>query len=545
MDFLVNILGEAMWHNITSDESIVQVSNDHMKEVVKYAKSYLQNYKSRSVHFLEVSSYAHITGYLLAKRYGWNVTLSDISIQTLVLGTRIAKLKGIDTDQVRKVAIDFHELPFPDGCFEIVYIASALHHTLSWQIVLKELQRVTAPGGLLILQNEPCRRNFCFYMFPTNRPNAYRPIEAELNRQGILNTIAEPYPGSRPESLFGMIENQRMPLTEILQFLCSEGTVEKLSIDSSACMSKFDISILFRHYARSFLLLLSGLCLSMIKTICPLAMQKPPCFLMPMFRPKVYYSKGTFNSIKYGILERLNKVRRLVTATDIEMGYCFPTSIEVSEMAHSIACCLEALPRIGSPQYKIALADLFGGSITAVMRKYADAIQAKQPDSLRYVNGEHKGIIISYPPALAKILNQVHDLVPDIQTAETTEISHCFPTTEWILDSNSKLRFLVLTTQTGNIRLLQPAYEDSSYVVLLRIYGSPTNTPFRIQLLVNQKEIACVNVYQPDSFLLRGEIPSGKNTILSLHVCHLNNSSLQAVPPVNISAIRVVCIDSA
>ena len=159
---------------------------------------------------------------IFAQQYDWDITLSDISVQTLALGARQAQMNGLDPDQARRVAIDFHDLPFPDGAFDIVYIASALHHTRRWQMVLKELQRVTAPNGLLILQNEPCRRFFCFYKFPTNRPEKYRPIEVELKQQGIIKTIAEPFPGSCPETLFGMIENQKMPLPEILQILSSE-----------------------------------------------------------------------------------------------------------------------------------------------------------------------------------------------------------------------------------------------------------------------------------------------------------------------------------
>lgn len=499
---MINILGEMLWHTTTSDPSIMQVSHEHMHEVVKYAKDYLPAFNSKSVRFLEVASYAHITGYLLAQQYGWSVTLSDISVQTLALGTRQAQLNGIDADQVRRVAIDFHNLPFPDGAFDIVYIASAMHHTLRWQMVLKELQRVTAPEGLLILQNEPCERHFCFYKFPTNRPSTYRPIETKLLQQEILNTIAEPYPGSRPETLFGMIENQKMPLSEILQILNSEGTVEKLSIDSSICISKFDNTLL----------------------AAPRNVER------------------TSNMIRNELLARLDKVRNLLTATDTALGYCFPTPTEVTEMAQSVARRLETLPDPGSQQYEIAMANLFGGSITAVMRKFADANPVKQTGQLRYSNGERNGVIIGYPPTLTKILDLAQDLVPDIQTAEVVDISRCFPSNEWILDSNADLRYLVLTTQTGSIRLQESPGEHSHFIVLLRIYGSPTDTPFRIQLLLNHKEIAGVDVHQADSFLLRGEMTAGDDTNISVHLCHLNGAPLMTIPPVTVPAVRIVCI---
>ena len=223
----------------------------------------------------------------------------------------------------------------------IVYIASALHHTLKWQIVLKELLRVTAPEGLLILQNEPCQRHFCFYKFPTNRPGSFRPIEEELQREGILQTIAEPFPGSRPEALFGMIENQQMPLLEILQILSSEGTIENLSINSSNCMSDFDNIILAT--------------------------------------PR--NSALTSNMINNELLKRLDKTRDLLTDTDTALGYCLPSPTEVTEMAQSMSSRLETLTKPGSQKYEIALAELFGGAISVVMRKSSKAKPAKQPDA--------------------------------------------------------------------------------------------------------------------------------------------------------------------
>ena len=99
---VMNTLGEVLWHDATSDESIVQVSHEHMSEVEKYAKSYLPTFKNSSTRFLEVASYAHITGYLLAQQYGWDITLSDISAQTLALGAQHAQLNGLDSDQVRR-----------------------------------------------------------------------------------------------------------------------------------------------------------------------------------------------------------------------------------------------------------------------------------------------------------------------------------------------------------------------------------------------------------------------------------------------------------
>gem|GEM_PF-1095236 len=502
---VINILGEVLWHTTTSDPSIVQVSHEHMREIERYAEKHLPVLIRQPVRFLEVASYAHITGYLLAQNRGWIVTLSDISVQTLALGALQAQVNQLDPNLVRRVASDFHDLPFSDGSFDIVYIASALHHTLRWQKVLKELQRVTAPGGLLIFQNEPCQRHFCFYKFPTNRPDSFRPVEAELYKLDILKTIAEPYLGSRPETLFGMIENQQMPLLDILEILKSEGALENLNIDSSICMSELDKSILAapRNIERNTLM------------------------------------------IKNELIARLDKSHNLLTETDKSLGYCFPTLAEVTEMALSVAHRLSALPEPGSQLYKIAVADIFGGSITAVLRKFTSTTTTVFTDQLRFSNGNRNGVLIGYPPRLNNVLESAHDLVPDIQTAESDDISRSFPTNEWRLDSNDDLRYLVLTNQTGHIKLREQPSENSRFLVLLRVYGSPiSGAPFRIQLFVNQEELSGVDVYQADSFLLHGELTTSSNTNLFVRIVDLNHRPMEIVPPVTVAAVRVLWISS-
>jgi ubiquinone/menaquinone biosynthesis C-methylase UbiE len=96
------------------------------------------------------------------------------------------------------VAGDFHALPFEADSFDLIYISSAIHHTWKYETVISELQRVLAPGGLLLLLNEPCHRECCFYAFRTNRPANFTKLESALNDLGVIRTFAEPYLGSRP-----------------------------------------------------------------------------------------------------------------------------------------------------------------------------------------------------------------------------------------------------------------------------------------------------------------------------------------------------------
>ena len=252
-------------------------------------------------------------------------------------------------------------------------------------------------------------------------------------------------------------------------------------------------------------------------------------------------SDKTSRRIKIGLLARMEKACKLLTAADTAMGYNFPSSAEVAEMAQRTADCLEVFPKPGSQHYKIAVAELFGGSVTAVLRKSANTVPAKHPKQLCYYHGRRKDVIIGYPPALNEILNFAHDIVPDIQSAEPEEITCCFPSDEWMFDNNADLRYLVLKTPAGKIRLRRHINGQTRLVVLLRVHGPQYSSPYRIQMIVDQREIAGVDVYQADSFLLLGEIHTDNDTILSLNVSQLNGALLSEAPSVTVPAIRVVC----
>jgi hypothetical protein len=79
----MNILGEVLWHAATLDPSIVEESHNHLREVLGHVQSHWAAQSNDPVRFLEVASYAHITGYILTQQHGWRVTLPDISVDAL------------------------------------------------------------------------------------------------------------------------------------------------------------------------------------------------------------------------------------------------------------------------------------------------------------------------------------------------------------------------------------------------------------------------------------------------------------------------------
>ena len=96
----------------------------------------------------------------------------------------------------------------------------------------------------------------------------------------------------------------------------------------------------------------------------------------------------------------------------------------------------------------------------------------------------------------------------------------------------------------GSIRL-RPVSAAGQFVVLLRLYAAPLDRPFRILLLADGTEIAGIDVHQPDSFLLRGELPANSATsLLSVTLRGLDRTPLATVPPLRILAVRVACVGS-
>ena len=171
------LVGECAWHSLTIDPSLEQISAAHYDYVVSALEGRGRGSRTNGMKVLEVASYAHTTGYRLQQELGCEVTLFDISAKALQLGKRMAGAAGLAACP-QLVAGDFHALPFEANSFDIVYICSAVHHTWKYETVLSELQRVLAPGGLLLLLNEPCHRQCCFYGFRTNRPATSRNLKA-------------------------------------------------------------------------------------------------------------------------------------------------------------------------------------------------------------------------------------------------------------------------------------------------------------------------------------------------------------------------------
>ena len=509
-----NILGEVLWHSLTLDPTIEEVSCQHYQDIDEQIKQYTSSDEraaqfGKGCRFLEVAAYAHVTGYLLAQDKDWQVTLSDVSVDTLALGAKHANEMGLDTSAVRRTAVDFHDLPFETGEFDVVYISAALHHTDRWETVLRELMRVVTPGGLLIIQCEPVMREFCLYNFETNRPGEFRPIEAELDRLEILRTIAQPYYGSRPEFLFGMIENQKMPIDTILEIIKQKGEIIQLEVDVNISMSAFDKDIL--------------------------------------------EVDGTDREIEGYIVSELSKracsAEKFMHDIDHALGIRMPEQSDIERLAHKVAPMITDLPDLDSPEYKTALASIFGGSIKVVAKigdhSSAD-IEKRYPV---YCKNVRKGVDIAFPPNLSEILEKTEDLLPEIQHASASELERYFPPSEWDVGyiEGTETKYLSLMRRSGNI-VLQTDAINTSWIVLIRVWADPSQNPFRVSLFVDDDEVAGFDVYQTESFLLNAFISKMEpGSAVSLRAIPIGSADVPSdkVLPVTVGAARFIAINNA
>ncbi len=461
---VTSILGELLWHSVTIDPTIVPTSDQHLANIKDIVEAFLPEFgrSGRRNSFLEVAAYAHITGYRIAKDYNAEVTLADISVETLALGAKVAAQNGHDVSKVSRVACDFHDLPFEGAQFDVVYIASALHHTWNWQAVVREMIRVLTPGGLLIFENEPLGRALAMYRFRTNRAENMRPFEKALERHGIIRTIADPFPGSRPELLFGMIENQTIPLADFKSELFKECEVKKFAIQTAELIGDLEQEALRRR-------------------------RESPTRIARFLSDEV--------------TRRLDKVRPTFTATDAALGCSLPSQDEVDQLAQAVAKRVADLPQSEqSADYKEQVAELFGAAVHCVARKRGSILEAT-PKPLRFQTTRRSDVSIAYPPEISRVLEGALDVLPDVQTATRSRISEAFPDSEWYFDRHGDLNVLYPKGPRATIHC-SAATPGASISILVRIYAVHAGRDWRLRISFDGEPKAELGVYQTDSAIV-------------------------------------------
>lgn len=428
---LAPMLGEFAWHSVTRDPRIPDVSDEHLREISAVLERHGDPGAPGPIHVLEVGSYAHLTGHALAAERDARVTLFDISARALALGRQMAG--GAPEDEnPRLVMGDFHDLPFEDESFDLVFTSSTIHHTTRWREVVAELQRVLNAGGLLRLGNEPCRRACCFYGFRTNRPERLAAFESKLESLGVLRTFAEPFLGSRPETLFGMTENQRIPLGELLELLDGSTEILEESLSPEVCMGWLESQWVE------------------LREVGP--------------RELATIIAGDLRSAR-------RHAMAAATARDQAMGFTLPEPAAIDGLAAEVApmiCSLPA-PENDRQAHRRGLAEIFGAAVSVTARKRGTR-EHPSSSALRRVHPRFDGVFHTLEGDLGRMLRPGASQLPDLQSAPAERLHAVFPAAQWRRVESDGLVAMYLDDQPGLLRLPPGAGER---ILLLRFQCAP------------------------------------------------------------------------
>jgi len=501
LDAYLPLIGEFVWHSLTSDSTIEAVSKQHFEFVSETIDRWTTKKPST---ILEVGAYAHATGYALQKKYDAEVTLFDLSAATLRLGNKMVGGKGVKVDLVSG---DFHTLPFVDGYFDVVYLFAALHHAANYQQVVKELQRVLAPNGLLCLFQEPIKREACFYKFRTNRVHNFTNFEKSLAAEGLLTTVAEPSPGSRDEILFGMIENQEIPLQQLVDSFTSDCV--PLEIQTYYKKQMGELGNLWLTWGKAPLSS-SGLSHKIAGYLRRLLKGKigEPGSLCFKKGASPTSSSGLSHKIADDLRARLNKIRPALDMTALGLGFRLPDDKEIKALSNRIAEKIQALPNDSeSKEYSCQVASLFGGVLKFIGQKQLCPTTPHKDQKIvrnKYL-AEYPveaGVRMALPDTVRSVLNQSISCIPKLEGSNKTELRRIFPETDWSLELQDNGFFaLSLINTIGEIIL--PIAEEILFVLRINFMLPKENkAPYCFRLSNSSKEFTW-QVFQEEAILYR------------------------------------------
>ena len=459
-------LGELAWHSLHVDSRIAAMSEQHAASILR-AAGVASGASAAPPRILEVGAYAHYGAHRAAAVLGGVSVAHDVSPTSLLVGRQGAREAGIAAEPTL-VAGDFHDLPFETGSFDVVFCASSIHHTFRPRRVLREMMRVLRPGGVLQLENEPIGRALCFYGFRGNRAEAFTPFEAELARRGTLFTFASPFPGSRPEAMFGMIENERIPLDMVLGVLAEAGDLQWLELRPQR--AEFEQRVLALPCDDDLEAGLAGL-----------------------------------------LLSEAEAVRPLLTEADRLLGARLPTADDVWRLSYLMAPELRRLSRLNGREAEHQAARLFGAGLQATVVKRGSA--APSAEMFRRRLAAQGGVLNDLPSLPGVALQLMSRALPAIEDADLPTLETVYPAGEWepFREDNGLLSMLNLQPSS---RIVLPRLASDA-MLLLRFYAVATEAPYRIVLCdAEGGTVASVLVVQSESLLLREIVPGGAQAVL-------------------------------
>jgi SAM-dependent methyltransferase len=471
-------LGEFAWHSFAIDDSLASLSEQHFERIAQVLGQHLSGTAQPRV--LEIGTYRHYSGYLLEEKAGCEATLTDISRNSLSDGLAAARRAGLKT-LPRLVAADFHDLPFSDGYFDAAFVASSVHHTLRPEAVLREMFRVVRRGGLVLIENEPCERAFCLYQFRSNRQDSFTAFERFVHEQGLMNTLSSPFWGSRPEELFGMVENDRIPLQLYRSVLRAHCDTVEFALDCQPQINRLETWLLKQDPGAS----------------------------------------GIHDAIAARLTSEFEAAAGHFGASDRLLGYSLPTACQLHSLATRAVTGLRAL-RSAEVDRESAMAELFGAALKAVLRNRTGAERrAAEPFRRSLVrNGE----IWEEAPAQGSIAARLGEaLLPDVfERSNAAMLDEWFPATDWDLVPEAiGTNSLLIKGAHGRVRLGE--LKDDA-VLLLRFFAVAADAaPYKVRISDGDRVLDEQVIVLQESRLSRALIRRG-TAFIDIDICDLEDN---------------------
>jgi SAM-dependent methyltransferase len=149
---LYNSLYEDVDRTLTRDHLLTAIAD--LEDMFRYrhhlAVTEMPLDKLRGLRVLEIGCGAGGHSALFA-RHGARVTAVDLTparVQSTAMKFRLLADLAAGCEAIRA---DAENLPFEDGCFDIVYSNGVLHHTADTEKAIAEVHRVLRPGGRAVL----------------------------------------------------------------------------------------------------------------------------------------------------------------------------------------------------------------------------------------------------------------------------------------------------------------------------------------------------------------------------------------------------------
>lgn len=458
-------LGEHVWHAFTADPAIGATSREHRARIEAVVGKHLRGFDWRRGRLLEVGAYRHTTGHLLAAERGCEFVLTDIAAPSLRDG-RAQALRDGGAANARLVVADFHDLPFSDGYFDAVFVASSVHHTRRPERVLHEMLRVLGPGGVLMLENEPCARECCFHAFVTNREESFTPCEAELHRAGLLPTLSSPFWGARAEALFGMVENDRIPLALFEEAFAAHGEALERTLSLHGLVGPFERDLL--------------------------------------------RLRGQGEALRAQVLSHLRaaveRARSCCGARERLLGWELPGECEIHALATRVAALLERRPHDDDERWQ---AELFGAALRAVVRKRG-APGARAAELFRRPMAvEADGLVRERIEAGSVAAGLGAPLLPDLYAAlDRAVLDPWFPAADWhhVVEQHGAVSLANLGAR-GRVTLPEAGVER---ILVVRYFAVVENeTPYRLRIWGAGRLLDEQTVVLQESRLARARVPPG------------------------------------